>query len=59
MDARLIVGVDPGRYDRERVARTADDAEAVRERVANDGAAIDELIRWVAGPLAGAARPSG
>jgi len=52
MNARLIVGINPGRYDRERVARTADDAKVVRERVANDGAAIDELIRRVAG-LAG------
>lgn len=44
MSASLIVGVDPGRYGHGVVARTAEDTEVVRERVDNDGAAIDELI---------------
>ena len=52
MSARLIVGVDPGRYGHGVVARTAEDAEVVRERVDNDAAAIDELITRVVG-LAG------
>lgn len=42
MSASLIVGVDPGRYGHGIVARTAEDAEVVRERVDNDAAAIDE-----------------
>ena len=52
MSARLIVGVDPGRYGHGVVARTAEDAEVVRERVDNDAAAIDELVTRVVG-LAG------
>jgi transposase len=52
MSARLIVGVDPGRYGHGVVARTAEDAEVVRERVDNDSAAIDELVTRVVG-LAG------
>lgn len=52
MSARLIVGVDPGRYGHGVVARTAEDEEVVRERVDNDAAAIDELVTRVVG-LAG------
>ena len=52
MSASLIVGVDPGRYGHGVVARTAEDAEVVRERVDNDAAAIDELVTRVVG-LAG------
>lgn len=52
MSARLIVGVDPGRYGHGVVACTAEDAEVVRERVDNDAAAIDELVTRVVG-LAG------
>lgn len=49
MSASLIVGVDPGRYGHGVVARTAEDAEVVRERVDNDAAAIDELVTRVVG----------
>ncbi len=47
MSARLIVGVDPGRYGHGVVARTAEDEEVLRERVDNDAAAIDELVTRV------------
>ena len=56
MSARLIVGVDPGRYGHGIVARTAEDAEVVRERVDNDAAAIDELVTRVVGLADGAGR---
>ena len=56
MRARLIVGVDPGRYGHGIVARTAEDAEVVRERVDNDAAAIDELVTRVVGLADGAGR---
>jgi transposase len=52
MSASLIVAIDPGRYGHGVVARTAEDAEVVRERVDNDAAAIDELVTRVVG-LAG------
>ncbi len=54
MSARLIVGVDPGRYGHGVVARTAEDAEVVRERVDNDATAIDELVTRVVGFAGGA-----
>jgi transposase len=54
MSARLIVGVDPGRYGHGIVARTAEDAEVVRERVDNDAAAIDGLVARVIGLADGA-----
>ena len=47
MSARLIVGVDSGRYGHGVVARTAEDEEVLRERVDNDAAAIDELVTRV------------
>lgn len=47
MSARLIVGVDPGRYGHGVVARTAADEDVLRERVDNDAAAIDELVTRV------------
>jgi transposase len=56
MSARLIVGVDPGRYGHGIVVRTAEDAEVVRERVDNDAAAIDELVTRVVGLADGAGR---
>lgn len=54
MSASLIVGVDPGRYGHGVVARTAEDAEVLRERVANDAGAIDELVTRVVGLAGGA-----
>src|ERR1019366_5833063 len=54
MSASLIVGVDPGRYGHGVVARTAEHAEVVRERVDNDAAAIDELVTRVVGLAGGA-----
>lgn len=54
MSVRLIVGVDPGRYGHGIVARTAEDAEVLRERVDNDAAAIDELVTRVVGLAGGA-----
>jgi transposase len=56
MSASLIVGVDPGRYGHGVVARTAEDAEVVRERVDNDAAAIDELVTRVVGLAGGPGR---
>ncbi len=53
MSTSLIVGVDPGRYGHGVVARTAEDAEVVRERVDNDAAAIDELVTRVVGLVGG------
>lgn len=47
-------GVDPGRYGDGIVARTAEDAEVVRERVDNDATAIDELVTRVVGFAGGA-----
>lgn len=54
MSARLIVGVDPGRYGHGVVVRTAEDAEVIRERVDNDAATIDELVTRVVGLSGGA-----
>ena len=59
MSARLIVGVDPGRYGHGIVVRTAEDAEVVRERVGNDAAAIDELVTRGVGLSGGAGEASG
>jgi transposase len=56
MSASLIVGVDPGRYGHGVVARTAQDAEVVRERVDNDAAAIDGLVTRVVGLAGGEGR---
>src|SRR6266508_2804369 len=44
MTGSLIVGIDPGRYGHGVVVLGADDDEVVRERIANEAAAIEALI---------------
>jgi hypothetical protein len=44
MTGSLIVGIDPGRYGHGVVVLGANDEEALRERFANEAAAIEALI---------------
>jgi hypothetical protein len=56
MTEDLIVGVDPGRYGHGVVAIAASGEEVLRERIANEAAAIDALIERVAELAGGSGR---
>ena len=57
MTGSLIVGIDPGRYGHGVVVLGPDGEEALRERIANEGAAIETLVDRVA-ELAGGRGPA-
>jgi len=54
MTESLIVGIDPGRYEHGVVVLRPDGQEALRERVANDAAAIEALVDRVVSLAGGA-----
>ncbi len=56
MTESLIVGIDPGRYGHGVVVLGVDGEEVLRERVANEAAAIEVLVDRVVGLAGGAGR---